>query len=127
MAHNENHEALVESLKKDLKVLYEKSPQAIYAYLDDEHKFCNAKFAEMVGYKNPEEWSKYEFPVSDVVEEDQEKVIHAYMHASRELYASSHKVTIKTKKGKELKTEVIMVPFPYKEEVFVLHFISQVK
>jgi hypothetical protein len=34
-----------------MKQVLDKSGQAIYLYLDDSHKVCNKKFADMLGYK----------------------------------------------------------------------------
>ena len=49
-------------------------------------------------FGSPDEWQKNEFPIGDVVEEDQEKGIHAYMHASEEFTSSTTEVRFKTKK-----------------------------
>lgn len=127
MTHDIHHEHLVKELTEMLGPIFKKSPQAIYLYLDDEHKSCNKKFADLLGYKSPAEWAKNLYPISDVAEKDQEKGIKAYMDASRKLKSSSFSGTWKTKKGKLVKTEVSMVPIPYKNEVFVLHFISKQK
>lgn len=125
MAHDEHHEHLVKELTEQLEPLFSDSPQAIYLYLDDEHKSCNKKFADLLGYKSTQEWVENQHPIGDVVEEDQEKGIEAYMNASRKLIASTFTGTWVKKDGKKVKTEVTMVPIPYRDEVFVLHFISE--
>jgi len=127
MSHNEHHEHLIAEVSEMLQPMLSKSPQAIYVYLDDEHKFCNEKFAKMLGYKTPQEWVGNLYPVSDVLEKDQKKTITAYMDASRKFKASTLMATLVTKKGKKLKAEVVMAPFTYADEVFVLHFITPIK
>lgn len=127
MAHDEHHAHLVKELADQLEPVFSNSPQAIYLYLDDAHKICNQKFADMLGYGSIEEWVNNESPVSDVLEEDQQKVIHAYGKASEDFNASALSTTIVRKDGTKIKTKVIMVPLTYKEEVFVLHFISEEK
>ncbi|HUQ85782.1 MAG TPA: PAS domain-containing protein [Candidatus Limnocylindrales bacterium] len=127
MAHDEHHEHLVKELTEQLEPIFSKSPQAIYLYLDDEHKSCNKKLADMLGYKSVQEWVDNEFPISDVAEEDQEKGIEAYMNASRKLIASTINGTLVRKDGKKIKTEITMAPITFKGEVFVLHFISEKK
>ena len=107
MAHDEHHKHLIKELADQLEPVFSNSPQAIYLYLDDVHKICNQKFADMLGYGSIDEWVSNEAPVGDVSKEDQPKVIQAY--------------------GKRIKTEVIMVPVTYEGEVFVLHFISEEK
>lgn len=124
MDHDAQHEHLVKELTEQLAPLFEKSTQGIYLYLDDKHKSCNKKFSEMLGYDSPQEWQKNEFPIEDVVEEDQEKGIHSYMHASEHLVSSTIEARFKNKKGKAIKAEITFVPLPFKDEVFVLHFIS---
>jgi PAS domain S-box-containing protein len=127
MAHGEHHEHLIRELAEQLEPVFSGSPQAIYLYLDDEHKTCNKKFSDMLGYKSVDEWVANEFPVSDVLEADQKRVINAYMNASRKLEASSVLATMVTKDGNKIKCQVILAPLSYKGETFVLHFISEEK
>lgn len=127
MADDPHHEHLVKELTESLEPVFSNSPQAIYLYLDDAHKSCNQKFADLLGYKSIEEWVKNEAPVSDIDEKDQEKVINAYYDASRKFKASQLLANIVTKKGKKIKTTITMVPITYRNEVFVLHFISTTK
>jgi len=110
-----------------LEPVFSNSPQAIYLYLDDEHKICNQKFADMLGYSSVEEWVKNQYPISDVLEEDQEEGIKAYRAASEKLKASKLSISFVGKDGKKKKAEVIMAPITYRNEVFVLHFISEEK
>ena len=127
MAHAEHHEHLIKELAEQLEPVFSNSPQAIYLYLDDEHKICNKKFSDMLGYSSVSEWVKNQYPISDVVEAEQEKGIKAYRAASEKLKASKLSVTFVRKDGKKRKAEVIMVPITYRNEVFVLHFITQEK
>ena len=124
MAHNPHHEHLIIEVSKMLQPVLAKSTQAIYVYLDDEHKICNKKFADLLGYKSPQEWVDNQYPISDVDEAEQEKGIKAYMEASNKFQASVIPATWIKKDGKKIKTQVIMAPFTYKDEVFVLHFIT---
>lgn len=125
MTHNPHHEHLIKEMEDMLEPIFKASPQAVYVYLDDEHKICNKKFADLLGYANPQEWVDNQNPVGDVLEIDQEKVINAYIEASQQFKASTLHVKCKTKKGETVSVEVIMSPITYKDEVFVIHFISQ--
>lgn len=124
MSHNTHHEHLIKEVEKQFEPLLKNSPQAIYIYLDDEHKTCNEKFAKMLGYKSTKEWKDFLFPVSDIEEKDQKKVIKSYMDASRKFKASTISCLWVRKDKKKIKTEVTFTPFIYEGEVFVLHFIS---
>lgn len=126
MAHDEHHEHLIKEVGQLFEPVLSHSPQAIYIYLDDTHKICNQKFADLLGYSSIEEWVANETPIDDVIEEDRNKGIEAYGKASENLEASSLNGTWKTKDGSEINTEIIMVPFAYKDEVFVVHFISKI-
>ena len=125
--HDPHHEHLIKEIAELFKPVLSKSPQAIYIYLDDTHKICNKKFADLLGYKSIQEWVDYQTPVSDVDEKDQEKVINAYMDASRNLKASTVNVNVVKKSGEKMRVEVAMSPVSYKDEVFVIHFISPSK
>lgn len=122
--HDPHHEHLIKEITEVFKPVLENSPQAVYIYLDDTHKICNKKFADLLGYKSVQEWVDNQYPVDDVLEADQEKVINAYMDASRNLKAGRVSATAVKKDGKKIAVDIIMTPFTYRGEVFVVHFIS---
>ncbi len=124
MAHSIHHEHLIKELSELLEPVFKNSPQGVYLYLDDEHKICNKKFSDMLGYKSVQEWVDYQTPISDVLKKDQQKGIDAYYNASRKLKASTISVSFVKKNGKQAKAEIIMVPISYRGETFVLHFVS---
>lgn len=127
MTHDVHHEHLIKELAEQLEPIFSNSPQAIYLYLDDTHKICNQKFADLLGYESIEEWVAYETPVADVDEEDQEKVIEAYGEASENFKASAFFATVTTKSGEKIRVSLIMAPITYKDEVFVIHFLTKEK
>ena len=127
MDEQQHHEELVKGITEQMKPVLEKSGQAIYIYLDDNHKVCNKKFADLLGYKSPKEWADAEAPLSDVVEEDQQSVINAYMNASEKMVASAVEVRVKNiKTGKIVKTRMIIAPVGHAGHVFTAHFFSKI-
>jgi PAS domain-containing protein len=123
MDEQKHHEELIKGIAKEQKLILDKSPQAIYIYLDDTHKVCNKKFADLLGYKSPGEWAKKDAPLADVVEKDQEIVIEAYGKASEKLIASKLEIRFKNvKTGKIIKVGLVMVPIAFSNHVFVMHF-----
>ena len=124
MAHHQHHEHLIAEVEDLYKPILSKSPQAIYIYLDDEHKTCNKKFSSLLGYKSVKEWVDNEFPLSDVLKKDRGKVIKAYVDASVEFNATTLNATWVTNKGENIKTEVTFTPFIHGNEVFVIHFLT---
>ena len=127
MEEQHHHEELVKGIAQEMKPVLEKSGQAIYIYLDDNHKVCKKKFADLIGYKSPKEWADAEAPLSDVVEEDQQGVINAYMSASEKMVASTIEVRVKNiKTGKIVKTRMIIAPFGHAGHIFTTHFFSKI-
>lgn len=123
----QSHKELVEGISKQFKPVLDKTPQAAYIYLDDEHKLCNQKIADLVGMGTPKEWAAAEAPLADVVEEDQPAVIKAYEAASEKMTAGHMPVRVKNAKtGKVFKTDMIIVPIAYAGSVFTLQFFSKV-
>jgi len=127
MDKHQHHVQLVKGITEQMKPVLEKSEQAIYLYLDDNHKVCNKKFADLLGYKSPKEWAKTEAPLSDVIEDDQQDLIDAYINASERGIASTLEVGLKqTKTGETIKARVTMAPVPYSGHVFVAHFVNRI-
>jgi hypothetical protein len=123
--NEQHHEELIKGVAREQKLILDESPQAIYIYLDDTHKVCNKKFADLLGYKSPGAWAKMDAPLSDVLEKDQPKVIDAYEKASEKLTASKIEISLKNvKTGKIIKTGMVTVPIVYNDHVFVLHFLQ---
>ena len=127
MEKQPHHEELVKGITEQMKPVLEKSAQAIYIYLDDNHKVCNKKFADLLGYKSPKEWADAEAPLSDIAEEDQQSVINAYVNASEKMMASAIDVRAKNiKTGKIVKARMIVAPVGHAGHVFTAHFFSKI-
>jgi len=127
MSEQGHHEELIKGIAEQMKILLKESEQAIYIYLDDSHKVCNKKFADLLGYKSPKAWADSEAPLSDVLEDDQQKVIDADSNASEKGIASSPNVKMKNvKTGEVLKINLIISPIIYEGHIFTVHFLSTV-
>jgi hypothetical protein len=120
------HDAAIKEIASQLKPILEHSSQAVYVYLDDGHKVCNANFASLLGYDSPEEWAavKESFPVAFVADESQHALVSAYQNAMQNMAGSSLEVTWKKKDGEPVESTVILVPLPFKGHVCALHFIE---
>jgi len=127
MEQQQHHEELVKGISEQLKPVLVNSAQAIYVYLDDAHKVCNKKFADLLGYRTAKEWAKIDAPLADVVEEDQQDVITAYENAMEKMAASDIEVRMKNiKTSKVIKTRMIMVPIAYDGHLFSMQFLSKI-
>ena len=126
MTQEQHHEELIKGVTAQLKPILDKSPQAMYVYLDDEHKACNKKFADLLGYESAKAWADAEAPLADIIEKDQERVIAAYENASEKLQAGSLDVSFtNVKTGKIIPANLIITPYAYSGHIFALHFISK--
>jgi len=126
MSHDAHHEHLIQEVKELFDPILTNSPQAMYIYLDDTHKICNQKFADLLGYTSIDEWASNESALDDVVDSDQNKVVETYIKTSQGLEASTITVMVKNKSGDPIKINMIMTPFPYQGEIFAVHFISKI-
>ena len=92
----------------------------------DYNKVCNKKFASLLGYKSPDEWSniKESFTQTFVDNKSQDILVSAYQNAMNNLIGSSIDVEWKKKTGGKVKTKVILVPFIFKKHLLALHFID---
>lgn len=127
MDEHQHHEDLVKGISQSLKPIMEKSAQAIFVYLDDNHKACNKKYADLLGYKSAKEWADTDAPLADIVEADQPAVITAYENATEKMSASTVEVRVKNvKTGKIIKTRMVQVPIAYNGHLFSLNFFSKI-
>ena len=122
-----HHEDLVSGFYNQLKEIFDSSEQAIYLYLDDNHKVCNNKFAQLQGFSSPEEWAKVDNPLEvGVAKSSQDAIVNAYKNAMEKLIASKINVELKKKNGDTFNASVIMVPVAYQGHLFALHYISPI-
>jgi hypothetical protein len=123
-----HHEDLVNGFHSQLKQIFDESEQAIYLYLDDNHKVCNKKFASLLGYGSPEEWGKIKNPLGENVDKSsQDDVASAYFDATEKMVGSQMDVKLKTTSGSIFDASVIVVPVAYMNHMFALYFISKKK
>ena len=126
-SEQKHHEELVSGFYNQLKEIFNSSEQAIYLYLDDTHKVCNKKFAQMQGFSSAEKWAKVDNPLEVGVEEySQDAIVSAYQNAMEKMIASKINVKLKKKTGVAFDASVIMVPVAYQGHLFALHYISPI-
>ena len=125
-AHGHSHGDLLGELAEQLQPLLESSEQAIYLYMDDDHKVCNKHFASLLGYDSAEEWAQTEgnFPTLFVDPQSHETLIEAFQKAMQNMVASTIKVQWKKKSGGTADSTVTLVPLSYKHHLFALHFVA---
>jgi hypothetical protein len=126
MDEQKHHQDIIGGLKKEFGPILEGSSQAVYGYLDDNHMFCNDKFAKLMGYKSADEWAKAgvgSFLDAFVEEKSKDRLREAFMKATGNMAGSMTAVTWKKKDGATFEAQVILVPMPFQKHLFALHFI----
>ena len=122
---DKHHEELVQGLYDQLKPILEKSEQPIFIYLDDNHKACNDKFAEMLGFKSPQDWADNQgFLDIFVDEESRETLMNAYWNAMNKMVASTIPMSWMKKDGSKLDSTMILVPMYSQGHMFSVHFVT---
>ncbi len=126
MDEHGHHEELIKSISKEYQDILANSNQGIYIYLDDIHKICNKKFAELLGYQSEAEWAKIEQPFRSVFVDDQsqEILVSSYIDAMEKNIGSTNKIVWRKKDGSTLNSTVILVPISHNGHLFALHFIT---
>ena len=121
----EHHEELVKGLYDQMKPILDESEQPIFIYLDDNHKACNQKFADMLGFKSPQEWAeKQGFLEVYVTEKSRETLSTAYWKAIEKKVASTIPMTWMKKDGAAMDSTMILVPMFFKGHMFSVHFVT---
>ncbi len=111
---------------RQLQGLLDTSGQAMYLFLDDANKSCNARFATLLGYATPQAWAAVSQPFTQAFVDggSQHALVHAYQEAIQDGLGSTVSVTWKRKDGKTVATNVILVPIEVGGERLALHFID---
>ena len=129
MDMHQHHEELIAGVTEQYKKMLDSSEQGIYIYLDDVHKVCNKKLADLLGYSSPKEWAAVTepFPATFVAQESRDEVINAYQMAVDTFVASEADVVWQAKGGELIKSKVMLVPIIYQGHTLALHFVSAAK
>jgi len=122
-----SHQEIVSKVRAQMADVFEESKQGVYVYLDDANKVCNKRFASMLGYSSPKEWSEVNenFPEVFVSPKDRHALVSTYQRAMNDMVGSTISISWRRKDGKEVRTTTMLVPFVYEGHRMALHFITQ--
>jgi PAS domain S-box-containing protein len=120
------HEDLIEELAEHFQPVLEHCPQGVYLWLDEGHKTCNERLAEMFGYTVPE-WRAVPSSLGTfVAPEDQEAFSQHYYQT---VYALAGPVTFAfrgvRKDGSTFLAETDMIPIVYRGHQVAYHFVRE--
>jgi PAS domain-containing protein len=127
--HEDSEELLISGLYNQMRKILDSTSQPVFIYLDENHKACNQRFADFLGYKSPQEWSKtpgfLEVFVYD--EESRNAFMSAYWSAINNLSASSVQLTWRRKDNTKVESTMIILPMTYEGRILSVHFIISTK
>jgi len=118
------HEQVIPELAEHLRPIFESSPDGVYVWLDETHWTCNARFAELFGYRVDELENRPHFLHEFVHEDDQEAF--AWNYANR-VDAHAFPVTFRFRglhrNGSALQAETDMIPLTFGGHTVAYHFV----
>jgi PAS domain-containing protein len=126
MTSKDHHADIVTRATHQVQGLYDASPQAMYIYMDDEHKSCSKSFAALLGYKSPAEWQAIvdDIPAAFVADKSIDDVIGAFQACVRDGVAGTFDITWRRKDGKTVPSRTTFVPMEVDGHRMALHFIE---
>lgn len=124
---DKEHEQMLSELLEQFTPVFLHSPDGVYLYLDDNHKVCNKRMADMFGM-TVEEWSKVpNFLEGFVAPQDRELVASNYQ---RTVGALTRPVTFRfkavRKNGETFTAETEMIPISWDGYPIAYHFVREI-
>jgi PAS domain S-box-containing protein len=125
---DKEHEQILNALLEQFAPVFLHSPDGVYLYLDDNHKACNKRMADMFGV-TVEEWSKTpNFLEGFVAPQDRELVASNY---EKHVAALTGPVTFRfnavRKNGEAFTVETVMIPISWHGYPVAYHFVREIK
>ena len=126
--HDANeHEQILREMEEQFGPLFESSPVGVYLYVNDAHKICNERMAQMHGM-TAEEWRNTPTFLNDfIAEEDRETYAKNYQHHVAGL---KHPVTFRfrglRKDGSTFAAETDMIPLSWHGHAVAYHFVREI-
>lgn len=120
-------EVTVRELAEQFRPVMEGSPDGVYLWLDEAHKVCNERLADLFGY-TVEEWSATE-PFLDNFVAEEDRKLYSWNYHNR-VAALAFPVTFRfrarRKDGSTFPAETDMIPVSYGGHTVAYHFVRQV-
>ena len=121
------HETAMGELVEQFRPIFEQSPDGVYLWLDEAHKACNERLANLFGF-TVEEWSAAQpFLYNFVAEEDRR--LYSWNYHNR-VATLAFPVTFRfrglRKDGSTFAAETDMIPISHRGHAVAYHFVRQV-
>ena len=125
---DKEHQDVLNSLQEQFMPVFLHSPDGVYLYLDDRHKVCNQRLADMFGM-TMHEWSNVpNFLETFVAPQDRELVASNFeKHVSALTSPVSFRFTAIRKSGETFTAETVMIPVSWNGYPIAYHFVREVR
>ncbi len=130
MAHTDtdSEEMLLSGLYNQMRKILDSTGQPVFIYLDDDHKVCNQRFADFLGYKSPQDWSRIPGFIEIFVDEPSRNAfMSAYWSAVNNMNASTIQVTWKRRDKTKVESTMILLPMAFEGHIISVNFIINSK
>jgi PAS domain S-box-containing protein len=125
---NKEHEQVLNELLKQFTPVFLHSPDGVYLYLDDNHKVCNKRMADLFGM-TVEEWSKTpNFLEGFVATQDREMIATNFQgHVGALTRPVTFRFNAIRKNGETFIAETEMIPISWNGYPIAYHFVREVR
>jgi len=125
---DKEHEEVLNSLQEQFMPVFLHSPDGVYLYLDDKHKVCNKRMADMFGM-TMKEWSNGpNFLENFVAPQDREMVASNFQkHVSTLTSPVTFRFNALRKNGETFTAETVMIPVSWNGYPIAYHFVREVR
>ena len=125
---NRDHEHVLSELLEQLMPVFSHSPDGVYLYLDETHKVCNKRMADMFGL-TIEEWRKVpSFLEEFVAPQDRELFASHYReHVAALKNPVSFRFHGVRKNGEPFLAETEMIPISWNGHPIAYHFVREIR
>ena len=121
------HSHAISELAEQFRSIMEQSPDGVYLWLDEAHKTCNERLANLFGFM-VEEWRTTQPFLENFVAEEDRKIFSWNYH--NRVAALAFPVTFRfrglRKDGFTFSAETDMIPLSYRGHAVAYHFVRQV-
>jgi PAS domain S-box-containing protein len=121
------NETVIRELAEQFRPVMEGSPDGVYLWLDEAHKACNERLANLFGY-TVEEWCATEPFLENFVAEEDRKVFSWNYH--NRVAALAFPVTFRfrgqRKDGSTFAAETDMIPISHRGHAVAYHFVRRI-
>jgi PAS domain S-box-containing protein len=124
---SEHEETAMRELVEQFRTILAQSPDGVYLWLDEAHKACNERLANLFGF-TVEEWNATQ-PFLDNFVAGEDRTLYSWNYHNR-VATLAFPVTFRfrglRKDGSTFAAETDMIPISYRGHAVAYHFVRQV-